>query len=223
MKYSRFLSVFLAALFLLVFAKAEAQTDPQAKKDLQELRDRYTNAGAIDAQVTLEIKLPEVPAEVQKGRILQKGDQFRLTFPAQEVISDGKTTWLYLPANKEVQVYDATETNDVSGGFTKPQDILNLYDSKAYEYAITGTVTEGGKQLRQIEFKPVDKNSELAKMRLTYDPVKDEVHNIRVFNKDGSRYALILSQVKLGATIAASSFVFDQKAYPGVRVEDMRL
>ena len=201
---------------------AHAQKDPAAKRDLLALRQKYTSAGAVDAQVALEIKMPEAPAETQRGRIVQEGDKFFVKFAGQEVTSDGKTTWLYLPDNREVQVYDAKEAA-TPGGFTRPQDILDLHDSGAFDYAITGTVKQGGREMRQIEFKPLDRNSEYSKLRLTYDPARKEVYSIQVFNKDGSRFTLTMSDVKIGAQVPASTFVFDAKSKPGVRVEDMRL
>ncbi len=207
----------------LLGIEALAQKDPAARKDLQALRTKYTQTGTLDAEVSLEIKLAEAPAEVQKGRIIQKGEQYYIKFAGQEITSDGKTMWLYLPDNKEVQVYDAAEGDGSGMGFTRPQDILDLYDSGKFDYAMAGTTKVGGKELRQIEFKPLDRASEFSKMRLTYDAAKKEIYSVAIFNKDGSRYTLTMTNVKMGTTVPASTFVFDAKSKPGVRVEDMRL
>ena len=203
-------------------ASASAQKEPAARKDLLALRQKYTDAGTIDAQVTLEIKMPEAPAEVQKGRIVQQGEKFYVKFGGQEVTSDGKTTWLYLPDNKEVQVYDSKEAA-TPGGFTRPQDILDLYDSGAFDYAIVGTTKVNGKDMKQIEFKPLDRKSEYTKLRLTYDAPKREIYSMQIFNRDGSRFTLTMTSIKMGASVPASMFVFDASSRPGVRVEDMRL
>ena len=215
-------SLLVLALSLLTVTLANAQKDPAARADLQALRQKYTNSGAIDAQVQLDIKFPEAPAESQSGRIVQDGDKYFIQFAGQEVTSDGETMWLYLPDNKEVQVYDAAEmAGEASGGFTRPQDILDLYDSGAFDYAIVGTATAQGREMKQIEFKPLERDSEFAKMRLTYDDVRDEIYRIEIFNKDGSRFTLTMKEVSVGAEVPASTFVFAEK--PGVRVEDMRL
>ena len=217
----RFL-ILTAALLLLVLAKADAQNDARARQDLIELRQKYEANESMQAEVALEIKFPEQPAEVQKGTISQQGKSFRAEFAQQVAISDGETLWMYLPDNMEVQVYDATEGMG-DGGFLNPQDLLTIYDSEDFEYALTGEITEGGTTYRQIEFKPTDRNSEFSKVRLTYDPRSDTVRRIKVFNKDGSRFALSLTSVKTGVAIPASTFAFNAKDYPGVMVEDMRL
>lgn len=210
-----------AATWLLA---AAAQVDPRAQADLEELRARYESGGALQADVQLEIELPDQPAEVQRGRIVQDGERFRVEFAGQHVISDGETVWMFLPDNLEVQVYDAAEGAGLAdGGFMRPQDILAMYESGEFEYAITAEPTEDGVALRQIEFKPTDRDSEFAKIRLTYDPAADEVRRVRVFNKDGSRFALSMAAVQTGGEVAPATFVFDESDYPGVSVEDMRL
>ena len=212
-------------LFVIVFVSLASVVLAQggtAKADLQKLRTKYEAGGSLQADVALEIQFPETPAEVQKGTITQAGDKFRVEFDQQVVISDGATVWMYLPDNKEVQVYDATD-EATTGGFMRPQDLLTIYDNDGYVYDVTGEVQEGGTTLRQIEFKPTDRESEMAKIRLTYDPVKNEIRRVRVFNKDGSRFALLLTSVKTGKEVAEATFTFNAKDYPGVMVEDMRL
>ncbi len=228
MPTARIASTFLTALVLalspsLFGLEALAQKDPVAKKDLQAMRTKYMQAGTLDADVSLEIKLAEAPAELQKGRIVQQGERYYIKFAGQEITSDGKTMWLYLPDNKEVQVYDAAEGDGSGMGFTRPQDILDMYDSGKFDYAMAGTTKVNGKEMKQIEFKPLDRASEFSKMRLTYDAAKKELYSVAIFNKDGSRYTLTMTNVKIGTTVPASTFVFDAKSKPGVRVEDMRL
>ena len=198
--------------------------DAPARADLVELREKYDDGAALDAQVTLTIQFPEQPAEVQTGRIRQAGEKFHVTFEAQEVISDGETVWMYLPDNQEVQVYDVDEEADfASGGMLSPQQLLTIYDSDGFEYAVVGEINEDGRALRQIEFKPTDRDSEFAKIRLTYDPLADEVARVNVFSKDGSRFALELREVTSGGTLADEVFTWDAAGHPGVSVEDMRL
>jgi len=212
----------VSALILLVSTLASAQSDPQAKKDLQALRANYDSGKNLQADVALEIKFAEQPAEVQAGRIEQSGERYRVEFDRQVVISDGVTVWMYLPDNQEVQVYDAADGAS-SGGFMRPQDFLTIYDNEDFEYAIVGEVTEASKTYRQIEFKPLDRDSEYAKVRLTYDPAASAVRRVKVFNKDGSRFTLSLNEVRTGVDFANERFAFREADYPGVMVEDMRL
>ena len=217
-------SLFFTACALVLAQAGLAQDAALARADLKQLRDRYEGAGAMQADVALEIQFPEQPAEVQRGTIVRDGERFRVAFDQQVVISDGTTLWMYLPDNREVQVYDATDGADGGGGgFMRPQDLLTIYDSDGFEAAVVGEVTEGGRAYRQIEFKPTDRDAEFAKVRMTYDPARREIRRVKVFNKDGSRFTLVLDDVRLGVPAPAGAFTFREADYPGVMVEDMRL
>lgn len=219
----RTLSSVLAVLSLCVLAQAGlAQDAAQARKDLQAIKANYDAGTTLQADVALEIKFAEQPAEVQRGRIEQDGERYRVEFDQQVVISDGATVWMYLPDNREVQVYDAAD-GAAEGGFMRPQDFLTIYDNDGFDYAVVGEVQEGGKTYRQIEFKPLDRDSEYAKVRLTYDAAAATVRRVKVFNKDGSRFTLSLEGLRTGVALAPERFTFRAQDYPGVSVEDMRL
>ena len=62
--------------------------------------------------------------------------------------------------------------------------MLRLYESNQYAYAITGNATENGTKVTQIEFKPLDKNSEYTKIRLFFAENTNKATSIKsVFKK----------------------------------------
>ena len=75
----------------------------------------------------------------------------------------------------------------------------------------------------QIEFKPKDKNSEYFKFRLSIDEKAGTIQSIKAFSKDNSRYTFVINRLASNKTLAAGTFSFDSKKYPGVRVEDLRM
>ncbi len=213
-----------AGLSLLV-PNASAQVDEAAKRDLRALREAYEAGGELDADVTLTIEFPEQPEEIQRGHISQSGERYRVEFDQQVVISDGETVWLYMPDNREVQVYDAEEAAGTSSGgsFIRPQDFLTIYENDGFEYAYAAEPDSLVGTQRQIEFKPLDRDSEYSKVRLTYDPASEQVDRVKIFNKDGSKFTLSLAAVNAEPTFEDGLFSFSESEFPGVRVEDMRL
>ncbi len=201
-------------------AQAE-KNDPEAKKVLDKIRKKYEAYKTIEASFTLTIEVLGQPKEVQKGTISQEGDKFKLEMDQQVIVSDAKTTWVYLKKNNEVQVNNADPNSD--NGFLTPKELLKRYQKGDFLYAITDKVTEGGKVLTQIEFKPKDKNSEYSKLRLSIDEKAGTIQSIKAFGKDNSRYSFIISRLSSNKTFAAGTFSFDTKKYPGVRVEDLRM
>lgn len=197
-------------------------SDPEAKKILDKIRKKYENYKSIEAAFTLSIELPGQPKEVQKGTVGQEGDQFRLEMEQQTIVSDGKTTWVYLKKNNEVQVNDADPTSEQEG-FLTPRDLLKRYQKGDFLYTITDKTTEDGKQVTQIEFKPKDRKSEYSKLRVSIDEKAGTIERIKAFAKDGGRYTFQITRLTPNKKFAAGHFSFDAKKYPGVRVEDLRM
>jgi len=220
----------LFALFtLLAFTAIQAQktvpgekNDPEAKKVLDKIRKKYDGYKSVEATFTLQIELPAQPKEIQKGTVAQEDTKFRLDMDQQVIISDTKTTWVYLKKNNEVQINNA-EPNDTENGFLTPKDLLKRYQKGDYLYSITDKTTEGGKVITQIEFKPVDKKSDYSKMRVSINEKTGTIVGIKAFGKDGSRYTFTIGKLTPNKKFAAGHFQFDAKQYPGVSVEDLRM
>ena len=112
----------LSFIFVMVLAvagvsaqktAATEKSDPQAKKILDKIRKKYESYKTIDAGFSLTIELAGQPKQVQKGTISQEGEKFRLEMDDQIITSDGKSTWVYLKKNKEIQISN-TDPKDMS-------------------------------------------------------------------------------------------------------------
>ena len=203
-------------------AAAKEESDPEARKVLDKVRKKYEAYKTLELNFSLAIEVPGQDKDTQKGTIAQSGQKFRLDMEQQVIVSDAKTTWVYLKKNNEVQINDA-DPADSESGFLTPRDLLKRYQKGDYLYAITDKTMEKGKPVTQIEFKPVDKSSEYAKIRLSIDEKGVAIKQVTAFAKDGSRYTFFIDKLTPNKTFAADHFSFDTKKYPGVRVEDLRL
>lgn len=224
MKKSVLLLLLSLPFALNVFAQTPAsveKNDPEAKKVLDKIRKKYDAYKSVEAAFTLTIEVPNKPKEVQTGTIGQAGEKFRLDMDQQVIVSDAKTTWVYLKNNNEVQINDAEPGG--SSDFLTPKELLRRYEKGDFLYAITEKTTVGGKLLTHIEFKPKNANSEYSKLRVSVDEKALTIESIKAFAKDGSRYTFKITRLSPNKTFAADHFTFDPKKYPGVRVEDLRM
>lgn len=215
----------LAANALLAQGKTTAtaeKSDPEAKKILDKIRKKYEGYKTLEASFTLTIEVPGQDKEVQKGTVGQEDKKFRLDMDQQVIVSDGKTTWVYLKKNNEVQINDA-DPADTENGFLTPKDLLKRYQKGDYTYAVTDKTTENGKLITHIEFKPNDKKSEYSKLRVSVYEKGGSIQSVKAFGKDGSRYTFTVSKMTPNKQFAAGHFSFDTKKYPGIKVEDLRL
>jgi outer membrane lipoprotein-sorting protein len=218
---------FILFLFLIVqgftqgtFNNAE-DVDPAAKKILDKLNSKYDSFASLYVDFDLVLELPQSDKEVQEGYIKQEGDKFAAKIGEQEIFCNTKSVWLYTAFNNEVEINDYDP--DSSGDFLSPQDMLTLYEDGNYAFAITGEETINGSKVTLIEFKPLDRDSEYSKIRLSVKERSNEPYSIKVFSKDGSRYTLIINDMKPNQKFSANVFEFDASKYTGVRIEDLRI
>lgn len=198
------------------------RSDPEAKKVLDKIRKKYEGYKTVEAAFSLTIEVPGQAKEVQTGTISQEGDKFRLDMIQQVIVNDTKTTWVYLKKNNEVQINKSNPKGMEDSDFMTPKELLRRYEKGDFLYALTDKVTEGGKILTQIEFKPKDKNSEYSKLRLSIDEKAGTMESIRAFAKDGSRFTFKITRLTPNKAFPPTVFAFDTKQYPGVKVEDLR-
>jgi len=224
--------IYIIAALFICFAGTTAQaqnnsyattadSDPDATRLLTKLKDKYEGFKNMQMDFSLEIEIPEEDMIVQKGMILQEGQQFHLDIEQQSVISDGEKVWIHLKNNNEVQIHSA-EAMAQEENFMSPQNLLKLYESDAFVFAISDELQRDGKTVALIECKPIDADSEFSKLRLTVDTKNLDMVSVKAFSKDGSRYTFINNKLASNITIPSSKFVFDASLYPDIYVEDMR-
>lgn len=197
-------------------------SDPEATAILKKLRQKFDAFNSLEADFTLEIQLPEQPKEVQKGTLVRQGDKYKLDLSSQSVISDGKALWLILHNNKEVQINNVPDPDEVEGSLLTPEALFNFYENGKYVYQFVNEFVENGKLVQHIEFKPLDQYSDYSKLRLVVDKRKNEIVSVTAFAKDGSRYIFSIGEFRPNKTYASNFFVFDKSKYPDYYVEDLR-
>jgi outer membrane lipoprotein-sorting protein len=208
--------------FLLTIAAfGYSQSDPAAKAILDDMKSEYDSYKSVEIEFTLEIELPEQAMETQKGKIIQRKEKYAVSLDDQAIYCDGETVWVHLKDNKEVQINDYEE--DTGGDIMSPKDILSVYESGEYEYVLVNEQREDGAKIQQIEFKPLDRDSEYSKMRLTLVKGSKQLKRVKIFAKDGSRFTMKVDKLKSNSDYLDSTFKFNADDYPGIYVEDLRL
>jgi len=233
----RDLLIVLSTVFLVVclsanvFSQEEANqfvnagdSDPAAIKILDELKAKYESFESLEMDFSIIIDLPEEDEDIiQKGKLAQSGDKFRLDMEDKSVISNGALLWFYLKNNNEVQINDASILEEDTDDLFSPNNLMKLYQSDDFIFVLSQEYNEGGKSFIQIECKPIAKDNEFSKMRMTIDKKKKELVSVKAFSKDGSRYTFKCEELVYDKSFDASHFNFDPAAFPDIYVEDLRI
>ena len=195
------------------------QNDPEARAVFEKIRAKYDAYNAVKVDVSVEIEVPEQPAIKQEGSLVQKDDRYRLDMPDQMHLSDGKQLWIYLKGKNQVQIHDISDDEDA---MMSPKDLLKFYERDDFIYALTNEFFDKKRTVQQIELKPTERDGEIRKFRVEVNKKTAEIISIKAFFTDGVRYSVYIDKLTPNPSIAAD-FTFDEKDYPGVRVEDLRI
>ena len=88
-----------------LFAQKEAGSDPEAKKVLDAVSEKFKSYKAIQAGFTYKVENSDGKAiSTKKGTVYMKGTKYRVSFVGQEIFCDGGTVWTYDKSSNEVTI-----------------------------------------------------------------------------------------------------------------------
>lgn len=219
-----FLLLFLFALPVMAQSNYTSvkESDPEAKRILEDIRRKYDAFATLTADFHLELAFPGQPIETQKGSLSRRGDLVRFKLGNQEGIINKDAAYFILHASKEVQINDLPEDGETTGMLT-PQNLFSFYEGDKYVVALQGEEKQAGKTLKVIELKPLDRDaSDFTKLRLLVDDKLKEITSVKAFSRDGSSYSFFLDRTRGNAPLADETFQFRKAEFPGYHVEDLR-
>jgi outer membrane lipoprotein-sorting protein len=211
-------------LFTLIGLQLMAQQAPspeKAKKILDEVSAKTKSYSTINASFSysLENKASKVN-EKQSGTLVLKGQKFKLSLANQEVISDGKTVWVYMKESNEVQIKTVEDFNSESD--INPTKIFTVYE-QGFKFDYVKEATTNGKTLATVDLLPLDpKKKNYSRVRLEIDKTTKQIVSTKSFGKDGNVYTLNVSKFATNANFEDKQFTFDKAKFPGVEVVDLR-
>jgi outer membrane lipoprotein carrier protein len=213
--------LFLGAMiftFLFMVGTAFAQYDPKALEILDAMSKKYKSIPAFEANFSyvLTNETDKINEEF-KGKMVVKGEKFRLVLPEQEVINNGVTVWTYLPEAKEVNIDNADPANDE----VNPSKFYDIYH-KGYKYLYLGEKTESNVPCDMVDLVPEKKDAQIFKITMVIAKKDRSVHNFTIFERTGNRFKYTITKFTPNAKIEDNYFTFDPKKYPGVEVVELR-
>lgn len=212
---------FSLLLSIILFAiTANAQTDAAAKSILQKLTTTYEGYKTIKADFTLTIQQPQQTSTfTESGSISMETatNKYRITTSNQDILSDGKTQWIVLKEEQEVQI---TEANQEPGSIS-PANIFSFYNN-GYKYISAPNEQVGGSQLVVVELSPEDVQNPYFKIKLRIVKSTNLIYDATIFDKSGAKYTYQLKNTNTDQAIAANTFLFQQADYPSFEIVDLR-
>ena len=153
--------------------------------------------------------------EQSSGTLELQGDNFRIDIAQQLIINNGTTHWIYLKEIDEVQImdYDAEEEDALS-----PHKLFTVYNED-YKNAYVEEKTIGNEKMHIIDLFP-KQSGPIMKVRLTINALKNQIHILALYDKNGGIYTYNIKSFKTNIKLAP--FSFNAANYRDVEVIDLR-
>jgi outer membrane lipoprotein carrier protein len=214
-------------LFLLLFGafsfilNAQDQ-DPKAKGILDDLSKATKVHKTITAEYQYTILNNEKKqVEKQSGKILIKGQKFRLDIPGNTIVCDGKTLWNHNKDAKEVTIKNFDPDNDDQ---LNPSKIFTLYET-GYKYKFDKEEKVSTILCNVIDLFPAVKpeKKKFHTIKLYVDKTKKQIVQVKMLmKKDGGTQVYEIKSLKTDVEMADNIFVFDLKGFKADQINDER-
>ena len=208
--------LFILTAFLLHPFNINAQNDPQAVKILDQFSEKATAAPSVSMKFFLVTDdQAENATDTLAGSVIISKDQYKLELPDNIIWFNGKTSWSYLPAEKEVTITTPDKKDDSFQN--RPSAVFTMY-KKGYK----SRLVEDNSGSYIIDLYPDDIKTEIMRLRLTIGKPLMDLKSLEYKNKEGMIYTLIVRDYSLNLKPETGTFSFQPGNYIGVDIIDMR-
>ena len=209
-----------AFVFTALCSVAQDQ-DPKAKVILDDLSKTTKAYKTITSEYVFTILNKEKKqTEKQTGKVVVKGNKFKLEIPGNTIVCDGKTLWAHNKDANEVTIknFDANNEDQLN-----PTKIFTMYES-GFKYKYDKEEKVGATTCHVITLFPSVKpeKKKFHTIKLYVDKVKKQVAKMVMLMKDGSTQSYDIKTFKPNAEIADATFTFDLKPFKADQITDER-
>tara|TARA_B110000003_G_C16541851_1_gene493114 strand:- start:121 stop:747 length:627 start_codon:yes stop_codon:yes gene_type:complete len=191
---------------------AQNQIAKEILDNLSETTKSYNNI-TIEFDFTLENESQNIN-EKQNGKLISKGNGFRLEMDEQTIINNGESQWIYLADMKEVQIMEHDPEDDMMN----PSKLFTIYEN-GYKYTYVGAKSDEGKRMQIIDLFP-EESGPFIKITLSINAAKNQLNKIQMLDKNGGSYTYSITKFLTNQNIAP--FTFNEADFPEVEVIDLR-
>lgn len=203
-----------------LFLNAQDQ-DPKAKAILDDVSKTTKSYKTITADYSLAfLNKEKKQTEKQTGKVLIKGQKFKLEIPGNTIVCDGKTLWNYNKDAKEVTIKNFEADNQDQ---LNPSKIFTMYET-GYKFKYDKEEKIGKSTYHVIDLYPAVKpeKKKFHTIKLYVDKVKKQVSQLKMLMKDGTMQVYEIKTLKPNAEMIDNSFVFDTKGFKADQINDER-
>ena len=209
------MNIRLIITFLFVVMAVKAQFDPQAVSIIDPVSNSIIQSSGFkaDFQFVIENKQEGV-SENDKGSILIKNNKYKLVVLGTETYFDGKTQWVHMVEESEVNISTPDEGNGME---LTPYNIFTMY-KQGFRFKIV----QEDATTATIDMFPDDKSQPYFKIRLVIDKANKMFKEVASFGRDGLNTTIKIGSYQKNVNLNDAEFVYHPEKHPEVEIIDLR-
>jgi outer membrane lipoprotein carrier protein len=201
---------------VLLLAGLSVPVQAQDASPLEALQARYDRLDGLRARF-VQVSASEFTSDSSQieGRVLLSGNKYRVEAPAQTVVNNGRTTWIYSPVDSQVVVNDA----EADASTITPQTFLTS-SAERYDVASTRTTRRDGTPHDVLSLSAANDTARFAQATLWVRRSDRIVTRLRATDRNGATLDLRLYEIEVDPGFEGQPFTFSPPR--GIEVVDLR-
>ena len=210
---------FFTFLLLISSIQLSAQEDKKAKSILDRLSAKTRSYSTIKTEFSYSLVNKDRKINTtQSWKLILKGEKYRLEMGDQVVISDGKTMWKVLKADKEIEISTPAAGDDA----LNPKNIFTMYE-KGFRHKYIKEEKLGVKVVHTIDLFPINpKEKDYNSIRLYIDKTSMQVLKSEIKGKNGNLYTYDIKKFATNEAVDDAQFTYRKSEFPGFELNDLR-
>ena len=208
--------IFVSCLLFLASSFAFAGDTPTASEIVKNIQENYnqTRDAIIHFTQTVVMPLSKISKATEGTLYLKKGNKYRVETEDKVIVTNGKTSWIYMPASKQVVVDNFREDKNT----ISPDKFLLDVPSNYYVVLISSKLTDTDTTYT-LRLTPKSDNSFIRSIKLLVNG-NWTVRSAEIFDMNDTQYIYTVDEMKINLGIPDSKFEFNPPK--GAQVVDLR-
>jgi outer membrane lipoprotein carrier protein len=213
------IALFSILLTFVLSSSTQLDIEKKAKDILDKVSKTYKNQKSTYAEfaITTENKTDMTVQETAKGKLWVKNDKFKIQFDDQIIWCNGKVSWTYYIAEKELSIENYTPSDNELG----PGNIFTFYKS-GFLSKFDGSYKNNQTTVEKIAMTPTDKKKPYFLITLHVQQDNSLIKKMLISFKNGIKQEIVVSKQSADQVLDAKFFEFDASQYKVAHTDDLR-
>lgn len=205
-----------ASIALLLAAAPSFAEPPSARQIVSNVQDNYTHVkdATIKFSQTVVFPLSKMSKTISGTLYIKKGNKYRIETDDKVIVTDGKTSWVYLPESQQVLIDNFRNDKNT---ITPEKFLLDV--PADYFAVLLSTNTADKSQEYTLRLTPKSDNSFIRSIRIVVDS-SWTIRSAEISDMNDTRYTYKVESIRTNTGLPDSEFEFVPPK--GAQVVDLR-